>query len=226
MRFQGPCQLRQHLCVLRTVVDVPDQAVLKRHLSACLVKIVTPRLHQLRDRIVIGNRHDLFALFIRDRVQGEGQRDGEFLVRKVIDPGHDPASRDRHISLTDVESVLIGEKAQEADQIVVVVQRLTRPHHHNVGHPLAGHTLDLIDLVQHLGRRQRADQSIQRRRAEPAAHAAAHLGGDAYAVAKLVAHENALHKGIVRHGKQILLRAVQLRDLSVDHPHGCERILA
>ena len=210
MRLQGPCQIRQHLRVLRAVIDVPDQAVFECDLPSCPVKIVPARLHQLRDRILIGDRHDLPALFIRDSVEGEGKRNGQVLFCQVVDPRNDPAGGHCDISLADIESVLIREKMKEAHQIVIVVKRLPGSHNDDVGDPLPGHSADLVDLLEHFRRRQGPVQAVQGGGAESASHSASHLGGNADAVSEFVAHEHAFHQRVVPHGEEIFLRPVQL----------------
>ncbi len=56
--------------------------------------------------------------------------------------------------LADVQPFRGADHADKADEIVIVVQRLPGAHNHNVGHPLPGGLLDLINLSEHLRRFQ------------------------------------------------------------------------
>ena len=68
--------------------------------------------------------------------------------------------------------------------------------------------VDDKDLGKDLPRRQIAHKPVERRGAELAPHAAAHLRRNALRRAVFILHEDALDEVAVRKGKEIFLRAV------------------
>ena len=75
------------------------------------------------------------------------------LLRKFEYLRHDAAGGYGHISLTDVQTMLICQNADELQKVVVVVKGFSCSHDDHVGHPFFRDLLDLIDLSQHLGSR-------------------------------------------------------------------------
>ena len=67
-------------------------------------------------------------------------------------------------------------------------------------------------LSQHLAGGKAADTALQRRGAEPAAHPAAHLGGNAKAVPVMIVHQDAFHAVPVPQAEKELHRPVQPAD--------------
>ena len=99
---------------------------------------------------------------------------------------------------TDVHPVGMIHQFQELEYRVQIVHGLADPHEHDVGDLQPGIQLGKEYLIQHFGRRQVADLSGNGGCAECAAHPAAHLGGNAYRVAVVIAHEDGLNAVAVR----------------------------
>ncbi len=51
---------------------------------------------------------------------------------------HNAAGGDRDVSLADVQAVFVGEEPDEADQVVIIVHRLSASHDHHIGNALPG----------------------------------------------------------------------------------------
>ena len=93
---------------------------------------------------------------------------------------------------------------QKAQNLLVVVQRLADAHEHNVGDPLPNVPLGGVHLGRDFARHQVAHPARLGGGAEPAAHAAAHLGRHAHRVAIVVAHHHRFDAVAVRQLEQIL----------------------
>ena len=98
----------------------------------------------------------------------------------------------------DVHPVGMIHQFQELEHRIQIVHGLADPHEHDVGDLQPGIQLGKEHLIQHFGRGQIADLSGNGGCAERAAHPAAHLGGDAYRVAVVIAHEDGLNAVAVR----------------------------
>ncbi len=220
MAAQGPSQAAEALRVPLRIVHAPDQAVLQSDPPACLLEIGGAGIHQLLNGIAPGYGHQRLPLFVRGGVQGQGQGNLELLLGQPPHLRHQAAGGHRHVPLADMEPVLVRKHTDERQQIVVIVQRLPGAHDHHIAHPLSRQQRDGIDLIQHLPGGEVALQPLYARSAESAAHPAAHLGGDADAVAVLVLHPDALHQVPVRELEEEFLRAVYLGLLHLD---GLER---
>ena len=113
----------------------------------------------------------------------------------------------------DVHAVSMAHQLQKLHHVVVVVQRFTGTHQHDVGYPSAAVLLGKEDLIQNLCRGQIAALCRIVRCTEHAAHLAAGLGRHADAVAVLIFHQHGLNAVAVGQAKQILDGAVQLGHL-------------
>ena len=210
--------------VLRRVVDTADQRVLEGDAPPRRLEIGAAGLLDLLDAVLLRDRHDRPALLVVRRVQGDRERDREVLLREVIDARHDAAGRDSDVPPGQVQSILVRDQPDEPQQRVIIIERLARPHDDDMRDSLPREDGDPVDLVQDLGRHQAALQPVQRRRAEPAAHPAPDLRGDAHRIAVGVAHEDALHRLPIGKFKKKFLRAV-LGDLPLQHLERRERML-
>ena len=156
-------------------------------------------------------------------MQRKCQRDLKILLREFQDSRHDSAGRYRDVSLADIESLLAREQAHKADQIVVVVHRLSGTHDHNIGNALPGQRLNPVNLIEHLGRGQISLKSVKRGRAEATTHATADLGGDADRVAVMIFHPDTLNHISIGKTKQILSRSVDCRDFDIHRRQRSQR---
>ena len=111
-----------------------------------------------------------------------------------------------------MKSVFIRQKTDKANQIVIVVQRFAGTHYHHIGNSFSCVLLNLINLIQHFGRTQISLQTVQGRRAEPAAHAAAHLGRNAHRIAMFVFHPDAFNNIAVFQGEEIFSGSIYFRN--------------
>ena len=75
----------------------------------------------------------------------------------------------------DVHTLRMVDQGQEPQDIFTVIQRLSNAHQDNIGDLSSGIELRKEHLIQHLGRPKIPHLSRDRRGAEFAAHAAAHL---------------------------------------------------
>ncbi len=149
-------------------------------------------------------------------MQRECEVDHEIFLFQAEDPGNDPAGRQRHISLADIVPVLIGQHANEAYDIVIIVERFAGPHADDVRDPFPGHALDSVDLPEHLARSEIPRKPADRRRAERTAHPAADLCGNADRIPVLILHEDALDIVPVPHPVEDFHGPVYFRDLGRD----------
>ena len=117
------------------------------------------------------------------------------------------------------------DQLQKPHDVVKIIQRLSDAHEHDVRNGHAGIHLGKEHLVQHFVGLQPPHQAAQGGRAEGAAHAAAHLRGNAHGVTVVIAHENGLHAVAVRQLPQIFNGAVPLGLLLPDHPGGQNGVL-
>ena len=109
-----------------------------------------------------------------------------------------------------MQSVLIRQKLNEFEQIVKVIQGLSCAHDHHIGDPFPDVFSDGIDLIQHLRGCQPPHQPVQSGGTEPAAHPAAHLGGNTYRISMLVSHPYTLDQIAVPQRKKIFSCSVLL----------------
>ena len=163
-------------CIGFAVIFPANERVLKCNPTACFCKVIAACIENFINRIFIGNRHQLAALFIVRRMKGKCQGDLESLICQFVHIRYDSAGGNGDVSLADVESFLARKQPHEAHQIVVVVHRLTRSHDNQIGDPLPGVLLNPVNLVEHLRRSQPPHESADCGRAEAAAHPAADLG--------------------------------------------------
>jgi len=110
----------------------------------------------------------------------------------------------------DVQPVRAVDQRQKLQYVILVVQRLSDPHQHNVGDGKAAVQLGKQHLIQYLGGRQVTHLSGDGAGAEGAAHAAAHLRGDAHGIAVVIAHQHRFDTVAVPQPPQVFHRAVML----------------
>ena len=209
---QEPAKLRR---VLIRIVHAADHAVFIGHAPTCALKIMITCLHDRIQMIFLCYGHQLLPLGIGGAVQGQRQCDLQFLPGQIVDPRHDPTGGYRHITLAHVHPLLMAEDPDKPQELVVIIQRLSGPHDHHVGHRLSHGTPHRIDLFQHLPGREPPDQPADRGRAETAAHPAPGLGGDTHGIPVAVMHPHTLHHLPVREGEQEFPGPVQSGHLGV-----------
>ena len=146
-------------------------------------------------------------------MEGDGQRQLQSHLSKAADARDQSAGGQGDMPHPDVQPVRVVYQLQKPQHRVQIVQRLSNPHQHNVGHRLPGIQLGEDHLIQNLGGRQIPDLSRNGGRAEGTAHPTAHLGGDAHGVAVAVPHENGFHTVAVRQLPQVFDGPVQPGDL-------------
>ena len=209
--------------LLRRGIHAVHQRVLKDHAAARLFDIVAAGVQHIVHGVGVGYGHQPLSHLIVRRVQRERKRHRQILLREAAHVRHQPAGGERHAAHADAQSALHAQDAQEAHDVVVVVQRLAAAHQHDVADLLPlwrEHAVGADDLAQDLARAQAARAAVERRGAERTAHPAAHLRRDAERVAVLVAHEHALDDVPVVQAVEQLDRAVELRGDRLEHLHG------
>ena len=92
----------------------------------------------------------------------------------------------------------VDERENAWNQIVQILHRLTRPHHHDVVHELSDFMGGKHDLVDDFPRFQVPHKAVPSAFAEDAAHGASNLRGDADCVALRGADEHGFNRRIVR----------------------------
>ena len=122
------------------------------------------------------------------------KRYGEILLCKSVNAVDKTAGRKRNMSVADVYSLLVTDKAQEFHHVVIVIKRLANSHHNDVGDALSHVLLRRKHLTQQLGWAKITHLAANRRGTECTAHKAADLRGYADGVSMLVSHNNALDR--------------------------------
>src|SRR5699024_8349180 len=108
------------------------------------------------------------------------------------DSRQDAAGGEADVPHADVQPLGMVHQLQEPEHVVQVVQGLADTHKDDVADILAAVQLGEQHLIQDLRGPQIPDLPTQGGGAEGAAHAAAHLAGDTYRVAVVVAHKHRL----------------------------------
>ena len=96
--------------------------------------------------VFICHRHQRSPLFLVGTVQGKCQRDLQLFFCKFPDVRYNPTGRRRDISLADIESVFVTDHVNEFQKIVIIIQRFSGSHDHNIRNSLASYLLDLVNL--------------------------------------------------------------------------------
>ena len=96
--------------------------------------------------VFICHRHQRSSLFLVGTVQGKCQRDLQLFFSKSPDVRYNSTGRRRDISLADIEPVLITDHVNEFQKIVIIIQRFSGSHDHNIRNSLASDLLDLVNL--------------------------------------------------------------------------------
>ena len=121
----------------------------------------------------------------------------------------------------DIHAVLAVHKLQKTQHILVVVQRFSDAHQHNVGDLQAGIQLGKQHLVQHLTGRKAPYQAADGGGAEGTPHGAAHLRGNTNRVPMVIPHEDSLHAISILQTPEVFDRSIQLGNkLSLDLRHS------
>ena len=123
---------RELPCILLGIIDAAYQTVLKGNTPSGLPEIIPRSIEHLMNVIFICDRHKLLTLLLIRSVQRDRQRDLQLLICKPPDVFYNTAGRHGNISLTDIQSMFIGQKPDKFKQIVIIIQRLTGTHQHNV----------------------------------------------------------------------------------------------
>ena len=143
------------------------------------------------------------------------------LPRELLNRGNQADRGDGNIARAHTETLWRGidEAMQGADHRLVIGQRLTHSHEHDVRQrrgstgerSISACRLRVANLIDDLRRRQVTSQAHLPRRTERTRHAATGLRGHAQGGALRVAHEHRLHLGPVVQPPQILDRAAAVR---------------
>ena len=89
------------------IIDALDDGILEGHPSTGLLEVVLDGRHDLRERILIGDRHQGLTSLIIWRMQAECQRDPVVFIGQLADLRHQTAGRDRDVPSRDMEPVFI-----------------------------------------------------------------------------------------------------------------------
>ena len=61
-------------------------------------------------------------------MQGDGERDGDALLRQPLDAGHNARGRERHTAIAQSDGIVLVKKTQCRNHIIVVLERFARAH--------------------------------------------------------------------------------------------------
>ena len=198
------------------IIDTLDDGILEGHPSTGLLEVVLDGRHDLRERILVGDRHQGLPGLIVRRMEAQCQRNTVVFIRQLPDHRHKTTGRDRDVPPRDMKSVFIRDHADETGELIVVIERLTGAHDDDIIYPGTGRSLDLIDLSEHLSARQIPCETIKGRCTELTAHTAADLRGDADTVPVLVLHPDRFDDMSVLHTEDKFLRTIDLRSEHLD----------
>ena len=197
------------VCLPVVVVDPVDHGVFKGYAPPGPTEIPVAGGKQLLHIPGPVHRHDPGPGLAVRRVEGHRQRQLQILLRQGVDARHHAAGGQADMAHADVQPVGMVHQAQEPQNVFPVIQGLSNTHQHDIGDLPAGIQLGEQHLVQHLPGGQVPDLSGHGAGAEGAAHAAAHLGGDAHGIAVMILHQHRFDAVAVRQLPQVFYGAVQ-----------------
>ena len=202
------------------VVDAVDHSVLKGDAAARLLEVIVAGGEQLLHVIGPVHGHDAGTGLAVRGVEGHRERQLELKLRQTPDARYHAAGGQADVPHPDVQPLGVVHQRQKPQHGIHVVQRLSNAHQHDIGDLPAGIQLGEQHLIQHLRGSQVTDLSGDGAGAEGAAHAAAHLRGDAHGIAVVILHEHRLDTVAVRQLPQVLDGAVQTGLLLAGHGGG------
>ena len=112
----------------------------------------------------------------------------------------------------EIESLLVISKSQEAQKLIIVIERFSDPHDHHAVDPLSGRSSGQEHLSEHLATGKRPSESGMRRGTETASHLAPGLRGDTDRKSGLITHQHRFDTVSVIEAEHELLRTVEFRD--------------
>ena len=190
-------QTHERLGVLEAVVDALQHHVLEGDAARVgEAGIGAAGSHQLGNRILAVDRHQLVAQFVAHGVQRDGEH-GAGLLAPAGDLGDDAAGRERDAPLRHGEAVAVGGNRHRIAHVSEIVERLAHAHQHDVGDlavaigneaavlgpgralPVADAVARQQDLADDLLGRQVAHEPLRAGVAERAGERAADLARDA-----------------------------------------------
>ena len=118
--------------MLRTVVKVFDERVLKGDNPTCFLKIRAAGRDQFRQGPAPVHRHQLAAQVVVRRVQRDRQLELDALFGQTPDARHNAAGAERDMTRADVDAFLVVENTQGAQDVIVIIKRLPHAHDDNV----------------------------------------------------------------------------------------------
>ena len=172
-------------------------------------------------------------------MERDSQVDGQAFIRQPTDTGHQSDGREGDPARPEVVAVWVIQRLDGLPGCLIVRQRLTHAHEHDVGHgvtlqvgidaqrvrPLDLGLLDLPGEIQNLSydlaSGQVPSQAVLSGRAEETADPTPHLGRDAGGPALIVLHQYALDDIAVAQAKEHLARLAGERLL---FRHGLEHL--
>jgi len=134
---KGTNQTRQPSSILRRVIFSPQQNVLQRDPTSRALGVRPPGLDDLGDRIPSVDRHKPAPKGIRSRVEGQSQADLHTLPGQPADTRHDPRGRKGDPPGADRGTHLQLHQTDGPQDVLIVEQRLTHTHQHDVPNLLA-----------------------------------------------------------------------------------------
>ena len=159
MRRNAAQPLCKQLGHLGRVVDIPDHRIFKGNSSSCFFKIMPARRQQRLDGIAPVDRHDGAADLVARCVQGDRQRELQVLLREPLDPVDQTAGGQADVTHADIHALFRVHKRQKAQYGVIIIQRLSDAHEHDVRHRQTGIELREQHLVEHFRRREPAHKA-------------------------------------------------------------------
>ena len=113
-------------------------------------------------------------------MKGDGQRELFRFLCETFYPLQKPTGGNRDMTGSDVQQFRMVDNPQGEQRVVVVGERLSLPHHHNIGYAFFEIILDDVNLVNELAWVEAAREACLPRSAKAAIHGASRLAGDAH----------------------------------------------
>ena len=161
------------------IVDPGEKDILKGEQSARGFPVLAAGGKNVLNIPAVGIGDQQSTGLVIGPVEGNCQIPLLAVFREGTDPGSPAAGGNGDAALGNTDAIRITDRIKRLFQIVVVEQRLTHTHHHDVVRTFPGETAEQEKFFNDLTRLQIADQSVSAADTEGAADRAADLGAEA-----------------------------------------------
>ena len=198
------------------VIDPVEHAIFESdEVPRRKLQIALAGRHQLNQRVLLVQRHQVVTQSVVRRMQRDCQRH-RTVLRQQIHLRHDARGGNSDAASRQTISMVVQHGAQCRQQFRVVLQRLAHAHHHDIGNDAllalqmpAQESLRKPELGDDFSAAEVAAETLMPGGAEAAAHGAAGLRGDAQCSPIVFRNENRLHGVTAANVKQPLDGAVR-----------------